>query len=153
MKYILCLDQDYEDVELTAVEVEKNDATQIVKYLENSGDFGNVLSVSNEKPKTYGKLINFKKYAQKRVKELEREFKDAQKEYDKSRKLTQEDLDRQHQEAEQQEQSLLRAFNGTATFATAAMYLLSTVSEIKREAARDLKEAKSVLEFIRSLKF
>ena len=154
MKYILCEVQDYEDLLRYVIEVDDVNLDKALEFLKKDGSFGEVIMYSDHKPESYDKQIIFKDWVGKRYKELNKEFVKYQKQWEKTKELTQKDLDKKYEEELKSqdlfEKNMQKTFYGTATVAMPFVFR-ENIEQRKKEVKNDLRESKSLLEIIKNI--
>ncbi len=147
MKYILCEEQDFEDLTRYVIECDDIIIVQLQKYLDRSGAFGEVIAVLDCLPLAFDELVVSDKWLWKELKMKKKLVKENQKEWNKAKGLTQKMLDEQYKRQEATHNAMVAGFGGNVTFA-APMYTLEKVEEVQREARSLLRKSKKLLSML-----
>lgn len=148
MKYYLFEWQDYEELERTNVASPKKLTNKFIKLLES--EFGDFIVMSDEKPK-YGKNVDLEKFVIKKIKKLAEQQKGVNEEWEKAKKLTQEDLDKKY-EQKVAEAALFDKImiNSNATYAPYARPIIVPLllSDVKRETSQEKTRIKKLISWL-----
>lgn len=147
MKYILCEEQDYEDLTRFVLVCKANVVNNLQKYLRFSDDFGQVVSVSDIKPLLFDKTVNVENWLKRQVKQLVKEVNENQKEFQKAKATTQKMLDEEYKRQETAQQAMVAQLGGCVTFC-APMYFNKGVKSFQQDAKLDLMNSKKKLKLL-----